>query len=161
MKEKPKVVIYTDGAAKGNPGPGGYGCILQFIDHRGTLWEKKLSQGYKSTTNNRMELLAVIRGLQALNRPCLVDLYSDSRYVIDANNKGWLTSWEKNKWKKSDGKDCKNVDLWTLFLEVSKDHTITFHWIKGHNGNPQNEECDKLATEAAEDTEHLMEDEGR
>lgn len=159
--KKPTVKIYTDGAARGNPGPGGYGCVLEFVDSRGIMHEKKLFQGYKETTNNRMELLAVIKALQALNRPCNVELYSDSKYVIDANLKGWLKSWEKNRWKKSDGKDCKNVDLWTLFLKTAKSHDITFHWIKGHNGHPQNEECDRLATEAADDTEHLIEDTGR
>lgn len=146
-----KVTIYTDGSARGNPdGPGGYGTILQYVDSTGTLHERELSAGYKKTTNNRMELMAVIVGLEALNRPCQVDLYSDSKYVIDAFEKNWVDSWLKNGWKNSQKKPVKNIDLWKRLLEAKKQHQVRFHWVKGHAGHPENERCDKLATGAAD-----------
>lgn len=153
-----KVTIYTDGAARGNPeGPGGYGAVLEYVDSKGELHTKEISAGYKKTTNNRMELLAVIRALETLNQPCEIDLYSDSKYVIDAFNQKWIDGWLKKGWKKSDNKPVKNVDLWKHLLAVKEPHQITFHWVKGHDGHPQNERCDTLATAAA-DGENLLED---
>jgi len=153
-----KVNIYTDGSARGNPdGPGGYGTILQYVDTKGTLHEKELSAGYQKTTNNRMELMAVIVGLEALNRPCQVELYSDSKYVIDAFEKNWVDSWLKNGWKNSQKKPVKNIDLWKRLLEAKKQHQVHFNWVKGHAGHPENERCDKLATSAA-DGGNLLDD---
>lgn len=152
------VTIYTDGAARGNPdGPGGYGTVLQFRDSRGTLHERELSAGYKKTTNNRMELMAAIVGLEALNRPCQVDLYSDSKYLTDAFNQHWIEGWLKRGWKKADKKPVKNVDLWQRLLKAMEPHRVTFHWVKGHDGHPENERCDRLATTAA-DGDGLLED---
>ena len=153
-----KVIIYTDGAARGNPeGPGGYGAVLEYCDPKGELHVKELSAGYKKTTNNRMELMAVIRALECLNGPCQVELYSDSKYVIDAFNQKWIDGWVKKGWKKADGKPVKNRDLWEFLLAVKAPHQITFHWVKGHDGHPQNERCDTLATTAA-DGGDLLED---
>lgn len=153
-----KVSIYTDGSARGNPdGPGGYGTILQYVDTGGTLHERELSAGYKKTTNNRMELMAVIVGLEALNRPCEVELYSDSKYVIDAFEKNWVDSWLKNGWKNSQKKSVKNIDLWKRLLEAKKQHQVHFNWVKGHAGHPENERCDRLATSAA-DGGNLLDD---
>ena len=155
-----KVTIYTDGAARGNPnGPGGYGAVLEYLDSKGTLHTKELSAGYRQTTNNRMELMAVIRSLECLNRPCEVAVYSDSKYVVDAFNQGWIDSWQKKGWKKSDNQPVKNIDLWKRLLELKQPHTITFHWVKGHDGHTQNERCDALATEAADQNATLI-DEG-
>lgn len=153
MKE---VTIYTDGSSKGNPGPGGYGAVLISSDHR-----KELSAGFRLTTNNRMELLAVIEGLKALKSPCKVDLYSDSKYVVDAFNKGWLRSWQKNGWKKKDKKPVLNPDLWKMVVALIKDkeHQVRFIWVKGHANNPENERCDQLAVKAAEGTNQLVDTE--
>ena len=152
------VKVYTDGAARGNPdGPGGYGVVLEYVDTRGKLHTREYSGGYKKTTNNRMELMAAIVALEALNRPCEVDLYSDSKYVIDAFNQGWIDGWLKKGWKKADRQPVKNVDLWKRLLAAKEPHQVTFHWVKGHDGHPQNERCDTLATTAA-DGEELMED---
>lgn len=146
-----KVTIYTDGAARGNPdGPGGYGTILQYIDSKGTLHEREYSEGFEQTTNNRMELMAVIIGLEALKRPCEVDLYSDSKYVIDAFNKNWIGGWQKKGWKTAGGSPVKNRELWERLLAAKAPHQVTFHWVKGHDGHPENERCDKLATSAAD-----------
>lgn len=153
-----KVSIYTDGSARGNPdGPGGYGTVLQYVDAKGVLHERELSAGYKKTTNNRMELMAVIVGLEALNRPCQVELYSDSKYVIDAFEKNWVDSWLKNGWKNSQKKPVKNIDLWKRLLEAKSKHQVHFNWVKGHAGHPENERCDKLATSAA-DGGNLLDD---
>lgn len=153
------VKIFTDGAARGNPeGPGGYGAILQYVDQKGMLHEKELSGGYVKTTNNRMELMAVIAGLEALNRPCRVEVISDSKYVTDAFNKHWIDGWLKKNWKGASG-PVKNVDLWKRLLKAKELHQVTFHWVKGHADHPQNERCDQLATSAADGTE-LYEDEG-
>ena len=153
-----KVTIYTDGAARGNPnGPGGYGAVLEYVDANGNLHTKEISAGYQKTTNNRMELMGLIRALECLNCPCEIDLYSDSKYVVDAFNQRWVESWLKKGWKKSDNKPVKNIDLWKKLLAVKKPHRITFHWVKGHDGHPQNERCDALATAAADGTE-LLED---
>ena len=153
-----KVKIYTDGAARGNPdGPGGYGAVLEYVDTKGELHTKELSQGYKKTTNNRMELMAVIAGLKALNRPCEVELYSDSQYVVNAFNKHWIDGWIKKGWKRSGNEPVKNIDLWQRLLKAKAAHNVTFHWVKGHDGHPQNERCDELATAAA-DGEELADD---
>lgn len=155
-----KVQIYTDGAARGNPdGPGGYGTVLEYIDSKGTLHVKELSQGYVRTTNNRMELMAVIAGLEALNRPCEVELYSDSKYVVDAFNQHWIDGWLKKGWKRGKNEPVKNVDLWKRLLKAKENHRVTFYWVKGHDGHPQNERCDTLATTAA-DSDKLIIDEG-
>ena len=153
-----KVQIYTDGSARGNPdGPGGYGAVLQFMDSKGQLHEKVLSAGYKKTTNNRMELMAVIAGLEALNRPCEVMLYSDSKYVVDAFNQRWIDGWLKKGWKRGKNEPVKNVDLWKRLLAAKEKHQVKFNWVKGHDGHPQNERCDELATSAA-DGNDLIED---
>ena len=147
-----RVTIYTDGAARGNPdGPGGYGTILQYVDPSGTLHEREYSQGYEKTTNNRMELMAVIVGLEALKRPCEVDLYSDSKYVIDAFNQNWIGGWQRRGWKTAGGGPVKNRELWERLLAAKAPHAVTFHWVKGHDGHPENERCDKLATSAADE----------
>lgn len=154
-----KVTLYTDGAARGNPdGPGGYGAVLQFIDSTGKLHERELSAGYRKTTNNRMELMAAIVGLEALVKPCQVELYSDSKYLTDAFNKHWIDGWLKRGWKKSDKSPVKNKDLWSRLLAAMEPHQVTFHWVKGHDGHPENERCDRLATTAA-DGGDLLEDE--
>lgn len=153
------VKIYTDGAARGNPdGPGGYGTILTYVDTKGVLHEREYSQGYVRTTNNRMELMAVITGLEALNRPCQVELYSDSKYVTDAFNQHWVDGWLKKNWKGSSG-PVKNMDLWKRLLKAKEPHQVTFIWIKGHDGHAYNERCDALATGAA-DGNQLIVDEG-
>lgn len=153
------VNLYSDGAARGNPGPGGYGAVLTFVDSGGTLHTKELSQGYECTTNNRMELLGVIRGLEALKHGCQVDIYSDSKYVVDAFNQHWVEGWLKRGWKNSKKEPVKNKDLWLRLLEVMKPHEVTFHWVKGHAGHRENERCDELATTAA-DGEGRIIDEG-
>lgn len=139
------VDIYTDGACKGNPGPGGYAAILVYKQT-----EKKLSQGFFNTTNNRMELMAAIVGLGALNEKCSVSLYSDSKYLVDAVNKGWVTSWKQKNWKKSDGKKALNIDLWEKILQLNSVHDVEYIWVKGHDGHLYNEMCDKMAVESAE-----------
>ena len=134
------VTLYTDGACSGNPGPGGWGAILIYNGH-----EKELSGGEKRTTNNRMELTAVIRGLEALKQPCIVELYSDSKYVIDALEKGWAVGWRKRGWVKSDKKPALNPDLWERLLKLCEVHELHCHWVKGHADNPWNNRCDELA----------------
>ena len=145
------ITIYTDGASRGNPGPGGYGTVLLCGQYR-----KEISQGFRRTTNNRMELLAVITGLEELTKPVMnVTIYSDSKYVVDSVEKKWIIGWLKKGFK-----DKKNKDLWLRFLEVYKQHTVKFIWIKGHNETPENERCDRLAVAAALDTPNLLEDTG-
>ena len=145
------ITIYTDGASRGNPGPGGYGTVLLCGQYR-----KEISQGFRRTTNNRMELLAVITGLEALKKPGMnVTIYSDSKYVVDSVEKKWIIGWLKKGLK-----DKKNKDRWLRFLEVYKQHTVKFIWIKGHNETPENERCDRLAVAAALDTPNLLEDTG-
>ena len=134
------ITLYTDGACSGNPGPGGWGAILEWEGH-----EKELSGGEASTTNNRMELTGVIRGLEALKEPCVVELYSDSKYVIDALEKGWAAGWQKRGWVKSDKKPALNPDLWQRLLELCQIHQVRCHWVKGHAENPKNNRCDELA----------------
>jgi ribonuclease HI len=137
------VVIYTDGACLGNPGPGGYGVVLLHGKER-----KEFSRGFRLTTNNRMEMLACIVGLQALKDPSAVSLYSDSQYVINSMTKGWALRWRKNKWKRS-GEDVPNADLWAKMLDLCDKHKVRFNWVRGHAGNKENERCDQLARQAA------------
>ena len=137
-----KIYLYADGACSGNPGPGGWGTILRYEDT-----EKEMSGGEMQTTNNRMELTAVIKGLSALKEPCEVIVTSDSRYVVDGIEKGWARSWKKNGWVKSDKKPALNAELWDQLLTLIDRHKVTFRWIRGHAGHPENERCDKLATQ--------------
>ena len=136
------VTLYTDGACSGNPGPGGWGAILEYMGHK-----REMSGGERDTTNNRMELTAVIRGLQALKEPCIVELYSDSKYVIDGLQKGWAKSWRAKNWIKSDKKPALNPDLWEILLELTEKHQIHYHWVKGHADNPMNNRCEEMAVE--------------
>ena len=146
-----KVTIYTDGAARGNPdGPGGYGAVLLYTDTKGVTHTKELSEGYEKTTNNRMELMAAIAALEALNRPCEVELYSDSKYLTDAFNQGWIDAWQKRGWKKADKSEVLNIDLWQRLLAAAAPHEVHWNWVKGHAGNIYNERCDELATGAAD-----------
>lgn len=140
MKE---VIVYTDGACSGNPGPGGWGCVLIYGEHR-----KEMSGSEKETTNNRMELTAAIRALEALNVPCSVDLYSDSAYLVNAFEQGWLSNWVKRGWIKADKKPVENIDLWKRILELVNMHKVVFHKVKGHASNKENNRCDELATAA-------------
>ena len=137
-----RVEIFTDGACSGNPGPGGWGVVLRFGSY-----EKELSGGEKSTTNNRMELTAAIKGLEALKEPCCVTLTTDSKYVADGIQKGWAKSWQQNGWRKADKKPALNPDLWERLLELCDTHKVTINWVKGHAGHPENERCDRLAVE--------------
>lgn len=134
------VTIYTDGACSGNPGPGGYGAILMYGSH-----QKELSGGAANTTNNRMELMGVITALKALNRPCTVQLYTDSQYVVNAIEKGWAVKWRANGWMRNKKDKALNPDLWQELLELLEKHDVTFHWVKGHAENPYNNRCDELA----------------
>ena len=135
-----QVTIYTDGACSGNPGPGGWGAILEW---NGV--DQELSGGEAQTTNNRMELTGVIRALSALKEPCEVDLYTDSKYVLDALTKGWAKSWRARGWVKADKKPALNPDLWQTLLELTERHTMHYHWVKGHADNPKNNRCDQMA----------------
>lgn len=139
-RSRPHVIIYSDGACSGNPGPGGWGAILRYGEH-----ERELSGGEQNTTNNRMELTGVIRALQMLKDPCVVELYSDSKYVIDALEKGWARSWQAKGWVKSDKKPALNPDLWETLLSLCEIHQVHTHWVKGHAENPYNNRCDQLA----------------
>jgi ribonuclease HI len=152
--EKPLVTIYTDGAAEPNPGPGGYGIVLQSGEHR-----KELSGGFRLTTNNRMELMGVIVALEALSKPCRVNLYSDSKYVVDSIKRGSLDRWQRNHWNRGPGQPVKNVDLWKRYLKAASQHSIRLHWVKGHAGVAQNERCDELAVAAAQSFD-LPDDQG-
>lgn len=137
------VTIYTDGACSGNPGPGGWGAVLQYGAHK-----KEIAGGDPQTTNNKMELTAVIEALQLLKEPCTIDLYSDSKYVIDGITKGWAKGWRARGWKKSDKSPAKNPELWSVLLDLLERHHVTFHWVKGHADNPYNNRCDELAVNA-------------
>lgn len=140
-----KVEIYTDGGAKGNPGPGGYGVVLRFNGH-----ERELSGGFRRTTNNRMELRAAIEGLRVLKEPCQVVLYSDSRYLVDGIEKGWAARWRANNWKRNkQGDKAQNADLWAELLQLLSRHQVKFSWVEGHAGHPENERCDALVHAAA------------
>lgn len=138
------VIIHTDGSALGNPGPGGWGAVLRFGDTK-----KELSGGFRETTNNRMELTAVIEALSALTRPCDVELHSDSKYFLDAIRQNWIGNWQKRGWKTAAKKPVKNQDLWQRILPLIAKHNISYNWVKGHSGNPDNERCDELAKAAA------------
>ena len=134
-----KVIVYTDGACSGNPGPGGWGAILAYGDK-----QKELSGGENETTNNRMELMAAISALEALREPCQVDLYTDSQYIVFAINKGWLRSWQSHNWRRKGG-EVKNIDLWKRFVLQLERHNVTLNWVKGHAENPYNNRCDEMA----------------
>ena len=148
MKE---VELFTDGACSGNPGPGGWGAILRWNG-----MEKELSGGEAQTTNNRMELMGAIHGLEALNQPCAVELYTDSQYLSKAINEGWLQNWKKKGWKTSGKEPVKNKDLWTRLLSALEPHKVDFIWVKGHAGDEMNERCDELATTAADGDDLLI-----
>ncbi len=139
------VEIFTDGACSGNPGKGGYGAILKYNG-----FEKEISEGFKCTTNNRMELLAAIKSLEMLKEPCAVKLYSDSKYLVDSVNLGWIEKWKANNWKRNKTESAKNVDLLIRLLEQLEKHEVEFNWVKGHHGHPENERCDRLAVSAAQ-----------
>ena len=141
-----KVQIFSDGACSGNPGPGGWGTILRFGEH-----EKEMSGGEKETTNIRMELTAVIKGLEALKEPCEVEFFTDSKYIIDSVTKGWAVKWKNNGWIKPDKKPALNPDLWERLLSLLEIHNVTFNWVKGHAGHPENERCDRLAVAASQE----------
>lgn len=160
MKE---ITIYTDGACRGNPGPGGYGCILQYTDGTGQTHTKELSAGFRETTNNRMELLAAIVGLEALRENCRVTLYSDSQYLVNAFRLGWLKKWRANDWYRDAKKkeEVKNKDLWQRLDRLMDFHEVEFHWVKGHAENPYNNRCDEMAVAAALDTVHHKIDGGQ
>jgi len=149
-----KVTIHTDGGCSGNPGPGGYGAVLQYGNNR-----KEISEGYKLTTNNRMEMLACIKALEILKYPCEVSLFSDSKYVINGIEKGWAKKWEANNWKRNKNEMAKNPDLWSRLLRLCESHNVTFTWVKGHAGNKENERCDEL-TNIVRASENLQIDEG-
>jgi ribonuclease HI len=148
------VSIYTDGSSLGNPGPGGWAAILVCGDRK-----REISKGYLETTNNRMEIRGVIHGLEALTRPCTVHVHTDSRYVCDAVTKRWIASWVKNGWKNASKKPVKNRDLWERLIPLLKRHAVHFHWVKAHNGHPENERCDELAKRAAQSSGRVK-DEG-
>ncbi|MBX3465097.1 MAG: ribonuclease HI [Planctomycetes bacterium] len=151
---RPSVIIYSDGACLGNPGPGGYGTVLLAGEHR-----KELSAGFRRTTNNRMELLGAIVGLEALKQPCRVTLWSDSQYLIHALAKGWLDGWQKRGWRTAGKEPVKNQDLWRRLLRAIDDHAIEWRWVRGHTGDVENERCDQLAVAAAYGPD-LLDDEG-
>ena len=146
--DKIRVNIYTDGACSGNPGVGGYGTILVYTDSKGQKHEKELSEGYKLTTNNQMELLAVITGLEALKTPCEVTVYSDSKYVVDAFNNKWIEGWIQKGWRTAGKTPVKNAELWQRLLKAKEAHEVEFIWVKGHAGHEYNERCDALAVAA-------------
>ena len=154
---QPRVELYSDGSSRGNPGPGGYGTVLRFTKRTGEVHEREFSQGYRRTTNNRMELMGVIVGLEALTKQCAVDVYTDSQYVVKAFNDHWIDGWLKRGWKSASKKPVKNVDLWKRLLAAAEPHNVTYHWVRGHAGHAENERCDALATAAA-DGSNLIDD---
>ena len=149
-----KVTIYTDGGCSGNPGPGGYGAVLLYENNR-----KEISEGYRLTTNNRMEMLACIKALEILKYPCEINLFSDSKYVINGIEKGWAKKWEANNWKRNKNEMAKNPDLWSRLLRLCETHNVTFTWVKGHAGNKENERCDEL-TNIVRASDNLQIDKG-
>ena len=156
-----RVVAYTDGSSRGTPGPGGYGAVLLYVDPAGEEHRKELNQGYRVTTNNRMELLGAIVALEALKRPCAVELHSDSQYVVNAFNQHWVEGWLRKGWKNAQKQPVKNVDLWQRLLAAMRPHTVTWMWVKGHAGHTLNERADELATRAADGLDGpLIDDEG-
>ncbi|HRQ90578.1 MAG TPA: ribonuclease HI [Bacteroidia bacterium] len=140
-----RIDIYTDGSSRGNPGPGGYGTVVRYGAHT-----RELAQGFVRTTNNRMEILSAVAGLEILKEPCQVTVHSDSRYLVDAQSKGWVESWKKRGWRKADKSAVKNVDLWMRLERAANGHRIDWRWVKGNDGHEMNELCDQLATEAAD-----------
>ena len=144
MTSKKKVTIYTDGACTGNPGPGGYGVVLIYGEHR-----RELSGGYRRTTNNRMELMGPIQGLEVLNQSCRVILHSDSQYVVEGIEKGWAKRWKSNSWMRNKREQAVNPDLWGRLLDLCDKHEVEFRWVRGHAGDRENERCDQLAVQAA------------
>jgi ribonuclease HI len=146
--EKKEIKIYTDGACSGNPGPGGYGTVLIYNGIR-----KELSGGYANTTNNRMEIMAVLKGLEALKESCRITVYSDSKYVVDAIEKGWVEKWRRNNWMRNNKEKALNVDLWQSLLALMAKHEVCFQWVKGHHTNEENNRCDQLAVQASRKTE--------
>ena len=154
MASKKHILIYTDGACTGNPGPGGYGVVLIYGEHR-----RELSGGYRRTTNNRMELMGPIKGLEALNQSCLVTLYSDSQYVVEGIEKGWAKRWRGNGWMRNKREQAVNPDLWGRLLDLCETHEVEFRWVRGHSGDVENERCDRLAVQAAHQKD-LTTDEG-
>ncbi len=156
-----RVVAYTDGSSRGNPGPGGYGAVLLYVDPTGVEHRKELNGGYRVTTNNRMELLGAIVALEALRRPCEVELHSDSQYVVNAFNQHWVEGWQRKGWKNAQKQPVKNVDLWQRLLRAMEPHRVTWLWVKGHAGHALNERADELATRAADGLDGpLLDDEG-
>jgi ribonuclease HI len=149
-----QVTLYSDGACSGNPGPGGFGSILVYGPHR-----QELAKGYKHTTNNRMELLGVIEPMEILTEPCKVHAITDSQYVANAVNKGWIQNWVKKGWKTAARKPVKNQDLWNRLIKMMDKHSLTIEWVRGHDGHAENERCDKIAVAARESTD-LVEDSG-
>ena len=145
MTSKRHIIVHTDGACTGNPGPGGYGAVLEYGSDR-----RELSGGYRRTTNNRMELMGPIKSLEALKESCRVTLYSDSRYVVDAVEKGWAKRWQANGWMRNKKEQAINPDLWAQLLALCEQHEVEFRWVRGHAGNPENERCDQLAVKAAQ-----------
>lgn len=144
-----RVIVYTDGSSRGNPGPGGYGAVLRYTDAAGTLHERELSAGYARTTNNRMELMGVIAALECLRRSCEVEVHSDSQYVVNAFNKHWVSGWQRRDWKNAKKEPVKNPDLWKRLLKAMEPHDVSFVWVRGHAGAELNERCDHLAVKAA------------
>ena len=155
-----RVTVYTDGSCKGNPGPGGYGVVLRYTAEDGQTYEKELSAGYRLTTNNRMEILAAVIALEALKVPCEVDLYSDSQYLVNAMNEGWVDKWKRLGWYRDAKRreKAKNVDLWQRLETAAARHQVRYSWVKGHAENEFNNRCDELAQAAASDPDHLQED---
>ncbi len=142
------VDIWTDGASKGNPGPGGYGVVIKYTDGSGKVHRKEIKEAFESTTNNRMEVLSAIVALKTLTEPCEVTLSSDSQYLVKAFNEGWIDNWLKNDFRRGKSDEVKNIDLWEELISLTRTHKVTFIWVKGHADNEENERCDKLANEA-------------
>ena len=155
-----QVTCWSDGSSRGNPGPGGYGTVLRYVDPAGGVHEREFSHGYRRTTNNRMELMGAIVGLEALRRPCTVTMVTDSQYVVNAFRQHWIAGWIKRGWKTASKQPVKNVDLWKRLLAAVEPHDVSWQWVKGHAGHPENERCDSLATAAADDREGRTEDAG-
>ena len=153
MESNKQVTIYTDGACTGNPGPGGYGVVLIYGEHR-----RELGGGYRRTTNNRMELMGAIKGLEVLNQSCRVTLHSDSQYVVEGIEKGWAKRWRGNGWMRNKREQALNPDLWGRLLDLCDKHEAEFRWVRGHSGDPENERCDQLAVQAAHREDLPMDD---
>ena len=157
--DRMQVEAWSEGSSRGNPGPGGYGAVLRYVGPDGVAHERELSAGYRRTTNNRMELMGAIAALEALRRPCAVTMTTDSQYVCNAFNQHWIAGWQKRGWKTASKQPVKNVDLWRRLIAAAAPHDVTWVWVKGHAGHPENERCDALATAAADGT-GLLEDAG-